>query len=81
MNAEGSPETKPEIDPEAMESARGLIEAFGFGDYADVVVSYGGQELTIVEGLARHWDISRQLDGAELFTRVESYVKLAQEQA
>ena len=70
-----------EIDPQTLESARTVIEAFGFGEFADSIVSYGDQQLTITEGLARHWDTSSQLDGGELYSRVAMYVELAKQQS
>lgn len=68
---------KPEIDPEKVELARDVIHELGFGEHADRIVRYGDQELTIVEGLAHHWDEAMNLDGEALYNRILGYVSLA----
>lgn len=70
----------PEINPEALENARAVITAFGFEAHADTVIEYGGKSLTLVEGLAQHWD-HIPTDTEQLFLKVQGYVAIAEAQS
>lgn len=74
-------ETRFEISPETLEEARAVLHDFEFGDYADKVISYGGKQMTIVEGLARHWDAALDMDEVDLVRTITSYVEMAKVQS
>ncbi len=71
-----------EIEPEKLILARQVIEKLGFDpESADKVVQYGGETMSVAEGLAQHWDEASTLGLDEVHQRIASYIALADTQA